>query len=276
MIKYSRRQFAKFILILIVAVVGFPHVASAQEKSVLVSSPAFDSDETFEYKLIFKWGVIRGKVGVAKLYNKKINSGQQYFSKMTFRSVGIGDAFYSLRDTFETLYSSNRRPLRFEKRVNDNGYIMVDEISFKHTPSIVRASVKAYVPDKVKVDTLYTYNPNEIEVVDMLSTLAFVRGFDLTNPEASINGKRIVIPIGRSQVYTECQYGGTEILKKPDGSKVEAVIIILNIQDEAFETQKDSVKVWVSRDEDQLPLRVTGNLKVGRVVVELTSYHNKS
>ncbi|MDN4754779.1 DUF3108 domain-containing protein [Porphyromonadaceae bacterium W3.11] len=276
MIKYNRRQFAKFILLLIVATVGFPNVVSAQEKNVLSSSTVFNNDETFEYKLIFKWGVIRGKVGEAKLYNKKINSGQQYFSKLTFRSVGIGDAFYSLRDTFETLYSSNRKPLRFEKRVNDDGYIMFDEISFKHSPSVIRASVKAYVPDRVKVDTVYTYNPNEIEVVDMLSTLAFVRGFDLTNPEASINGKRIVIPIGRSQVYTECQYGGTEVLKKPDGSKVETVIIILSIQDEAFENKKDAVTVWVSRDEYQIPLKVTGNLKVGRVVVELTSYYNKS
>lgn len=272
--KNSRRQIAVLIVMSFMALLGCSNVAIGQE-NVLASSKSFDNDESIQYKLVFKLGVIRGKVGEAILTNKKINSGQQYFSQLVFRTTGVGDAFYTLRDTFETLYSSNRKPLRFEKRVNDKGYMVVDEVSFNHSSNLVRASVKSTANNSVSVDTVYTYNPKEVEVIDLLSSLALVRALDLSNP-SSFNGKKVMIPIGRSQALTTCKYAGTEQVKGPNGKKTDSVIVTLNIRDEAFASQNNSVTVWVSNDESKIPLKLMANLKVGKVAVEITSYHNKT
>lgn len=260
------------IFIAVVAILGVSRPAMSQQNTLALSK-AFEQDEYIKYKLVFEWGIIRGKVGEATLSNKKINSGQQYFSQLIFKTTGVGDAFYSLRDTFETLYSNYNKPLRFEKRVTDKGVLYVDEVSFNHSPSVVRASVKSYADRNINVDTVYTYNPKEIEVIDVLSSLAYVRGLDISNP-SGINGRKVMIPIGRSQAVTDIKYMGMEKVKGVNGKKVDAVIISLNIKDEAFQSQKNSVTVWVSNDELRVPLKVTANLKVGKVVVEVASYRN--
>lgn len=273
MTKYSSLFFLQLGIILIIFT-GWFGTSQAQE-NVLSNSKAFEYKETIQYKLVFRWGIFKGKIGEASLSNSKVNSGQQYFSQLHFKTTGVGDAFYSMRDTLETLYSVDHKPLRFEKRINEKGFAMIDEISFTHSPTIVRATVRALTSTEVKVDTVYTYNPKEVEVFDVLSSLAFVRGFNLSAPEL-INGKRIVMPIGNSQAFAECSFQGTEEMKMPDGSRVEAVIISMDIKDEVFQTQKNSVMVWVTNDEYRIPVKVTANLKVGSVVVELMSYRNMS
>lgn len=272
MVKNILKRNLVLIMMTAAAILGFSKPALAQQNTLALSK-AFLQDEYIKYKLVFEWGIIRGKVGEATLSNKKINSGQQYFSQLVFKTTGVGDAFYSLRDTFETLYSAQKKPLRFEKRVMDKGVQYVDEVSFNHSSSRVRAIVKSFANNEVKVDTVYTYNPKEIEVIDVLSSLAFVRGLDISNPSA-VNGRKVMIPIGRSQANTEIKYLGKEQVKGVNGKKVDAVIISLNIKDEAFQSQKNSVTVWVSNDELCIPLKVTANLKVGKVAVEIASYRN--
>lgn len=59
----------------------------------------------------------------------------------------------------------------------------------------------------------------------------------------------------------------------PDGSTSEAMIIDLNINDEAFKKKSSSVQVWLTRDEQQIPVKIHAELSVGYVVVELVSYN---
>lgn len=108
--------------LLLLGVVGLFTSLTAQEvgsaKMDISESQIFKKNETFCYTLDFRWGFIRGKVGEATLTNRMVNGGQ-YFSQLYFRTRGIGDTFFKIRDTLETLYSAEKLPLRFEKRINE-------------------------------------------------------------------------------------------------------------------------------------------------------------
>lgn len=248
-------------------------MAYAQGSSeVLPQSRAFDHDETLSYKVAFKWGIINGKIGEATITNKRRRSGQQYFSQLLFRTMGIAESFYSMRDTFETLYSQHRRPLRFEKRILENGYRMTDELTFTHQIGRVAVHTRGYTPEAVQVDTTYWYKSAEVEPIDMLSTLHYVRGLDVKDP-GRVNGKRIVIPIARSEVYIECRHQGFAKKKIYTGETVEVAKLTLSIRDEAFASQSDAMQLWVTTDARRLVVLIETRLKIGRAAVELVGYH---
>lgn len=257
-------------LIALLALLSFTKLSA--QKSDLSKSAIFKSSESFEYKVSFKWGIIRGKVGEAKLTNSKASNGSQYFSQLHFRTTGLGDTFYRMRDTLETLYSAQKLPLRYEKRVEEKGFIQRDEVSFSYSGNKVNATSRVVRPSEVLLDTLYVFDSSEYQVIDLLSTLALVRTY---NPSevTSVPTKRVAIPSGHDIVYLEYEFRGTDSVKMPDGSTSEAMIIDLNINDEAFKKKSSSVQVWLTRDEQQIPVKIHAELSVGYVVVELVSYN---
>lgn len=251
----------------------WPLVSSAQ-KADITSSAAFNANERFEYNVSFKWGVVRGKVGDAYISNRKTNNGTQYFTQLLFRTTGLGDTFYRMRDTLETLYSAQKMPLRFEKRINEKNFIRTDEVSFTHYKDHVNAKSRVLRPSGVELDTLYVLDNTKYQVIDLLSTLALVRSYDHTQ-NSGVSNKRVAIPIGKDIIYLEYEYKGTESVKMPDGSTRNAMLIYLHVNDKAFKEKNGSVKVWVTQDREQIPVKIQAQLAVGYAVVDLVSYSQR-
>ncbi|MDO5036290.1 MAG: DUF3108 domain-containing protein [Porphyromonas sp.] len=273
----SRKPYllALALVILLSSTLYRPASVRAQDKSghlpKLQDSRIFQRNETFMYDVDFRWGIIKGKMGEALLTNRTTRNGQ-YFSQILFRTKGIGDTFFRVRDTLETLYSMERLPLRFEKRINEGGYQYHDLITFTHLPEEkVKIGIKAGPPSVIERDTTIILSTKEEEVVDMLSTLAYLRSLNLNNIEHGLLN-RFVVPIGKNLVYGSYEFGGYENSKMPDGTPKEMLKIYFNIEDKSFSQNSRSIEVWVTNDEMLLPVRINAKLSIGRVVCILTSY----
>lgn len=227
------------------------------------------------YDIHFKLGIVRGKVGVAKVVNKPITSGKQYFSQVTFRTTGVGSLVFPTRDTLETLYSSAALPIRYERRGVEKTTPLKEEITFTHSASGVQAKIHSVWGPHVMADTTYSVPSGRTHVLDLISTLALVRCIDPANLKKGELYK-IAIPLGNSVVHGDVRHDRMDEAVAPNGEKVPAICLVLNIRDKSFETPKNSVEVYLSNDGRLLPLLVRAKLKIGYAECSLTDYHSET
>lgn len=240
------------------------------QTSRLPNSATFTSEEELHYSINFQWGLVRGKLAEASITNKKTRDGQ-YFSQLLMRTTSLADTFYPMRDTLETLYSAQKLPLRFEKRVNDNGYIANDISTFNYTSSTISVKNSQFTNGAVTVDTTMFFKKSSVEVVDLLSTLALLRTFDYVNT-TKVEPIEAVVSLGRDRISLEYQVLGTETIKMPDGTRRQVIKVGIRVNDKTFKKGKSAIIVWLTRDRDLVPVRIKAELKIGSAYLQLTSY----
>lgn len=267
-----RKGLFVLVIFLVGSVGGCLHLSHAQTPP-LKNSKSLGKTETLSYDVDFAWGFIRGKVGEARLINKP-TSNKQYFSQLVFQTQGIGEQFYPLRDTLETLYSPDKQIVRFEKRTSEKKYYLLSEASFSHKEKgVTVAKVKKWTPTEIREDTTLYIDNSEGVVVDMLSTLALIRSID---PETLRIGTRhkFIVPDGQNIVYADYELSAYESYKLKSGEVIQTLKVNININDKAFENTKNSVQVWLTRDENLTPILIKSKLKVGYAECRMTSYHS--
>lgn len=264
------------IVLFLSSVVAFCLVSTQQvvgQTSVLSHSATFTSNEELHYKISFKWGIVRGRIGYVTITNRATKGGQ-YFSQLLMRTTGIAETFYSMRDTLETLYGVDKMPLRFEKRINDKGYYSEDISTFSYTSRQVKVNNRQKVKGEICIDTTFVFNRSNKAIIDLLSSLAMVRTYDFVSPSEG-RSMRAVVPLADTKTDIEYVFKGFETIMMPDGSQKQAMKIGINVEDKNFNTNKNSVIVWLTRDKAQIPVRLQAELAIGAAVVELTDYYKK-
>ena len=70
-----------------------------------------------------------------------------------------------------------------------------------------------------------------------------------------ITGKRLV------NMYI--RYHGASSMKVNNGETYEALELSLMILDKAFVDQEEAMRVWITNDENRIPLQIDSKLKIG-------------
>ena len=232
-------------------------------------SKSLDATETLRYNLSFRWAFIRGKVGEARLINKPTNRKQR-FSQLIFHTTGIGDNVFPMRDTLETLFSARNLPIRFEKRTNENDFVMNDVLTYTYSSSRTALKVKQWDRKRTRVDTTL-FLPSDAVVADMLSTIALIRTGDFHTMRV---GERhpFISPDGAKLVKSDYRLTGYGTMRIGKDETVSVLKIAVQIDDAAFEKGGNAMEVWLSRDERLLPVFISARLNVGYAECTLTSY----
>lgn len=257
-------------LLIVVLLMLLPVAGLWAQSDRLQSSAAFQHKEVIKYKVSFKWGLLRGKLADVT-WTTGSASGGQYFSQLIMRTTGVAETFYPMRDTLETLYAPNKLPRRFEKRINDDGYRAQDVITFNYNGSQVRAQSKQTVNGNIELDTMLVLSRANGEVVDLLSTLAILRTYDFVNT-SNVPPMRTLVPLAGDKHLVEYVFEGVESIQMPDGTKRQAMKISLNVNDKNFKKNRNSVTVWLTRDKEQVPVKIVSEISIGAAVIDLVSY----
>lgn len=235
----------------------------------LAGSKALAGPEQLNYSVYFTWGIIRGKAGEAVILTRKTRSRDQWFHQLRFRTAGVFETIFPMRDTLETLYAANYQPLRWEKRVNEGGNYLVDEITYTPINDKWRIHSKRYDESGVKIDTAFLVS-NKKAVVDLLSTISLVRNIDPAKVKLGYSVPFIVV-IGKTKVDCNVSYSGKDVMQMPSGESIETIRMDLNIQDEAFQNATRSAEIWLTNDERLVPLKIRAKLKIGYAECNLDS-----
>ena len=221
-----------------------------------INHHAFIAGEQLEYRL--HYGIINA--GTAKLEVKalpqKIAGRDVYHIVGSGRSKGAFDWFFKVRDTYETFLDVDGVfPWMFVRDINEGGYKKQQTYKFSQNNNKV---------DNGKGKSFET--PHGVQ--DMLSAFYYARSIDYSNAK-------------KGEVFTIWSFVDDELwpLKirylgkdqiKVSGDKYNALKFCPVVQEgRLFESEED-VTVWISDDENKIPLLAQGKVLIGSVKMELS------
>ncbi len=226
-----------------------------------ISNTSFKAEERITYVVYYT---------VVGLY---INAGTAVFStqqekingKPVYHVVGTGtthssyDWVYRVRDRYESyIDTATLQPLRFIRNVDEGGYKINQRYEFNKSTNIATTTKGEYkVPACVQ---------------DVLSAIYYARNINFTN--VKINDK---IPFSMFLDYEVfnlyIRYLGNEIIKTRYGTFRTIKFKPLLVKGTIFEGG-EKMTVWVTDDQNHIPVRIESPIVVGKVKVDMMSYAN--
>jgi Protein of unknown function (DUF3108). len=228
----------------------------------------FKVGEKVGYALYFKWGILMPKAGQASIDFLRTNEENSfgYSHRLLFRTTGMFETVYKMRDTLASFHDNNMILIRSGKNSDEGGYYSIDKIRFSYEGDGVSAHSLRYTPTRVRIDTTLVA---EGCTFDMMSSLLYLRSLDYANLK---NGDRFSfkVMIGRDVVNVGFHYKGQEILER-DNAKFKTLHFTMDIYDEIFEQSESAAEIWIGDDENRIPVRLRAKLKLGAAEAYYTS-----
>jgi len=221
----------------------------------------FNHGEVVNYDVFFKWGIIMPRAGHAQIsFDRSMYKGQAGLKyQLLFRTTKFFDAIYKMRDTLECFYDQNYSLLYTSKRVNEGGYYLIDDLAFSYTGNNAVIRSHRYTPSTTKIDTFLTVSSGYAS--DMLGAMFFLRTLGRNNVRIGESYSSTVV-IGRHMVKIRFRYRGQSIVERED-AKYKTHYFLIDIFDEAFEQSEAAAELWVSDDDNYIPIKIRTKLKIG-------------
>ena len=264
--------FNKWFKVFAITLLGFIFAASpnyAQSDSL-----PFQSGEVLNFDIRYKYGLVMLKAGTAKY---KINAGTlngqpSYRSSLDFKTSSFFDKIFMIRDTLYS-HASNPEltPLYHKRSVNEGStHFKEDVFILKHTPTYSEARVKRERNNEIRFDTILTANKLGY---DLLNLFVFIRTLDYSTLKVGDNFQLVAF-MDKSNINIILHYVGQSVIEKSSKVKYKTHKFNVDIADKAFNTSKKSLEVWISDDDNRIPLKLKAQLKIGAAEADLSSYSN--
>ena len=201
--------------------------------------------ERVDYDLYFKWGLIMSKAGLATLSVKEseYQGAPSWHYNLLFRSAGVIEKVFRMRDTMDCHYSKEPRLLFSSKRTNEGDYYLVDNLQFEYQGSgRIDIHSHRHTLKETKIDTM-------------------------------LMAKGRVFDIGRELVNARFRYTGQQIVEHKE-AKFRTRHFYIDIYDEAFSQAKEAAEVWIGDDENHIPVKIRAKLKIGAAEVYYKDSYN--
>lgn len=247
----------KYVLPLLIAILSLS--ISAQEKA---KTPAFKSGEWLEYKLSYS-GFLRA--GIAELsLNKDTIAGKEVIHARGYgRTSTVIGWFFKVRDTYETYMDVDSivKPVLFKRDVNEGGHIIKRNITFDYGKNTAKV-------EDFKYKTVKEFPIDNVQ--DMLSCFYYLRSLDVSNLKE--NDEININMFFDSKTYPfKLKFLGTQKLRTKFG-KIKTLKFRPIVQAGRVFKENESVTIWVTADDNKIPIRMKASLAVGSLRAELRNF----
>lgn len=246
----------KYLISIFLILIGI-QFSFTQEKS------AFQDGEWFKFEMSYS-GFL--KAGNATLEVKESN----FKGKPVFHVVGKGwttgviSWFFKVEDRYESYFDKKTGlPYKSIRKIDEGGHTKDLEIEFDHTNN------KALVNNK-KHKTKETYT-TEKDVQDMVSAFYYLR--NNYNTETIKDGDIVSLNMffDEENYVFRLKFLGRETIKTGFG-KVKTLIFRPYVMAGRVFKEQESLTLWVSADENKIPLKIKADLRVGSLRADLESF----
>lgn len=231
----------------------------------LVASASLPDRETLSYKISYRWGLINKTAGRATFSLQK-NSSNQYNAKMCARTEPWADHFYNVRDTLlSTFDASTGLPKSYKRIAHEDGSYAFDQVIFSrsgNTSSAKCTRLRRGKSDK-NLSKTETSLSAQGDAVDLLSSFYYLRNLDFSELMKG-DTKTLNIFSGKRKEILKIIYNGPETIKI-DGKKVSTLLVTFTFTSGSGKTTSKPIKAWLTTDGSHIPLKLVGELKIGRV-----------
>tara|TARA_B100000780_G_C21044475_1_gene419283 strand:- start:279 stop:1055 length:777 start_codon:yes stop_codon:yes gene_type:complete len=221
----------------------------------------YKGGEWLEYKMSYS-GFL--KAGTAKLQLKEV----ELDGRKVFHAKGLGETstvigwFFKVRDIYESYFDSEKNiPYLFKRDVNEGGYIIKRDTKFNQETKV--ATVEDY-----KYNTIKEVSFNNVQ--DMISAFYYLRNIDTdtikTGDEIDLN-----MFFDSKTFQFKLRFLGNEIIRTTFG-KIKTIKLRPIVQSGRVFKESESVTIWVTADENKIPIKLKASLSIGSLRAELNSF----
>jgi hypothetical protein len=231
---------------------------------------SFKSGERLTLIAAYHWGIVNADVGEATLtVNEEVFRDTHYFYARGYaKTYRFWDNFFEVRDVYEgRFFTHNLRPIYFYRDIKEGDY-RIKNTFFFHDDYSVSMSVQKY--DRPPSDTIIQGHSC---TYDFMSLFYNARNIDFSSLyEGKVYPYSFVID--REKYNLWFHYLGKEE-KKIDkiGTFRCLKFAVKLIAGEVFDG-KNSLSIWISDDENHVPLCIETPIIVGKVSARLGHYEN--
>jgi len=246
----------------------FPLLISAQ-----VSNLPFQSGEELTFDIHYKYGLVMLKAGTAnyKVVKSAYNNQNSYRTTLDFKTSSFFDKIYKMRDTLSSYITEDLNPLYHKRSVHEGDYHFTEEMFVnKFGKEYSEFRVRREVRHVLRFDTLLFSNTF---AYDMLNMIQFIRSFNYSQLN-NIPAGNVSVFVGRDKVAVAVRNEGQSLVEKNETLKYKTYRIAFDFTDNVFNESKNAIEIWMSDDENRIPIKIKAKLRIGAVEVYLTSWKN--
>ncbi len=215
--------------------------------------------ESLKYKVAFSSGLTGSvKGGEATLSVKpsttKIGNNTVYQASLKGGTTGMIEWFYQVSNNYETFINTETNaPVMYRQSVRENKYTSADTVYFNQA-----GKTATYKNKKISIPS---------NTHDFVSMIYYVRTLDMSKLK---KGDSFVIPFFTADkvVSSKIIYNGTENIRAA-GKTVTCYSFKPQVGKGKVFTQDYPATIWISADNDRIPMLIEAQMKVGKVKMEL-------
>ncbi|MGR7812999.1 DUF3108 domain-containing protein [Lacinutrix undariae] len=244
-------------LLFIIAIFFTVQTSFAQEKS------AFQEGEWFKFRMSYS-GFL--KAGNATLEVKDANLN----GKKVFHVIGKGWTtgaikwFFKVKDRYESYFDMETgKPYKFVRKIDEGGHTKDIEIDFDH----VKKEAIVENKKKNKITTVAT----EKDVQDMVSAFYYLRNHYDTEKIKEGDVVEMNMFFDEENYKFKLKFLGRETIDTEFGNVKTLKFRPYVMAGRVFKEQ-ESLTLWVSGDENKIPLKIKADLAVGSLRADLEAF----
>jgi len=252
-----RKILGWFFVFLTVSALG--QVTDKEEKPYTL---AFKTGEWLEFRLSYS-NFFNAGFSTVEIEESTHKNRPVFHIKGHGRTTGLVRLFFKVEDDYQTFIDKSLlKPYHFIRNIDEGGYTKDTEILFDHQQKV--ATVKDH-----KHKTEETFSIPE-KVQDLLSAFYFLRCQDLSTLRVG-EEMEIVLFFDKDTYTFKLKFLGKELIKTKFG-KIKSLKFRPLVQRGRVFREEESVEVWISDDQNKMPLRIKASLAVGSLVANLNNF----
>ena len=237
---------------------------------MFVLSNSFNTEEKDSYtigeffKLRIHYGLINAGYATLEVKDAELNGKKMHHVIGKGYTTGMSKFFFKVEDLYESYFDKqNGDPYRYVRKINEGGYTKNQEGFFDQSEK--KVLVKDY---KRKTEKTIVITDN---VQDIISSFYYLRNHP--NIDKLKSGEAITIDMFFDDEITKfkLKYVGRQDITTKFGT-VSSMVFKPLVQTGRVFKEKESVTLWITDDENKVPIRIKADLAVGSLKADLDEY----
>lgn len=223
---------------------------------------AFQKGEWFRFRI--HYGIFNASFATLEVEDARLNGKDVYHVIGEGKSTGMLHWFFEVDDRFESYFDKySVKPYRFIRDTYEGGYTKDIQIDFNHDQGTALVNDKKH--NKITTENI------EPGVQDMISSFYHLRNLvDVDEVEVD---DEFTLPMffDKENFSFKLRFLGWDEVDTKFGD-VKAMKFRPYVQAGRVFRKEESLTVWISADENKVPLRIKAKLAVGSLTADLDAF----
>ncbi|MDT0555446.1 DUF3108 domain-containing protein [Patiriisocius hiemis] len=223
---------------------------------------AYDDGEWFKFRV--HYGFVTAGYATLEVNKTTLNNKNVYHIKGYGKTTGMSRLFFKVEDNYQSYVGvNNDLPYRFIRKIDEGGYTKDIQIDFNHNTQIAK------VNNKKNKEVDYVTFPKEAQ--DMVSAFYYLRNnldINTIKPGETLDMDMF---FDKENFKFRLKFLGEETIRTKFG-KINCLKFRPYVSAGRVFKEKESLTVWVTNDENKMPVLIKADLAVGSLKASISEF----